>query len=157
MFQLEKTDFDHCVKNLIVQSFRRIVIKKDSSRLSIWYFTVFTASTSSFKNSIRSKTLEEENFSQKLFIVTIDCIKALLVQKLRRSVIKNDSSGVSKRCFSLTSKLIFFIKVKISNLSQQSIGFKVQLFCFLHQNEDTLNLKSVDFDPCIKILIVQNL
>ena len=92
----------------------------------------------SIKGRFDSKTNDIDN-----------CFKILMAQKVQKIVIGNDSSGILKRCFSVTRGLLSFMGVTISNLTlRKKMRFKFQSAGYLHQNLDTPKKQKFFIDLC---------
>ena len=118
VYILKKTVFHPCIKHLVVQKFKEVVIKKDSSRLSKRYFSVTTGSISSIRNSVGSRTLEEETSSQKSMLVMI--ASKLCQSKIYEEVLLKRFMSSIEMCFSLLSSLISLIRLQTSKLSAKN-------------------------------------
>ena len=75
---------------------------------------------------------------------TIDigpCIKLLMVQNFQEVVIKNESSRWPKWCFSVTTVLTSFVRVKIGNHIPQEVDpSQVSIFWFFASKSDNFSL-----------------
>ena len=80
-----------------------------------WIFSATTGLSSSFEISIE-RFYSCRGGSDWITINFILCIKLLIVQSFQKVVIKNDSYRLPKWCFSVTTVLISFMRVTISNL-----------------------------------------
>ena len=77
-------------------------------------------------------------------------IQILMLQNFQKVVIENDSSRISKRCFSVTGGLIFFMNVTISNVKRRennSVQFSVSWF-FSVKIRSLPKIESIFFDVC---------
>ena len=64
-------------------------------------------------------------------IINNPCIKILIVQEFQKVDTKFDSSGLSKRCFSVITVLISFMRFTINNLTlTEKDSFHFSIFCF---------------------------
>ena len=85
-------------------------------------------------------------------------IQILMLQNFQKVVIENDSSRISKRCFSVTGGLIFFMSVTISNFKRRennSVQFSVSWF-FPSKSAHSQKSKVFFFDVCRYLIFLYN-
>ena len=85
-------------------------------RYSTSYFSITTDLISSKKISVECSAPVQEKSIEKIFLIG-NCIKFVKVEIFLRVFNKNDSSRLSKWCFSVITSLIFFMRVAMSNFT----------------------------------------
>ena len=131
-------DIDACFKILIIEKFRIVVTKTDSSRLLKWCFSIATSLISFLKVTIRKLTIRD-----------------------RRILFNTQSAGFCIKIRPYQNRKVFCWPVSIFNLKI----FSNHKPNFFHQNLNRIletfgkifKEKWIRSDPCLSVLIVRRI
>ena len=136
---IEKPFFDPFIRILLVQNFQKVFSKNDPSRLSEWCFSVTTGFISFMRITIGNLTLIGEVSIQ--ISVTWFFIKSRTLPRIESSWQFFWLLSFFNLIFLYNYRLVFFVK-----------GLNWKLYSW----RGRFDWKARDFDPCVKVLIIQN-